>query len=226
MDSALFLNPNKLWLTLQNSTFFAPSFPPPPICAAQFQHMVWCFTLEASDFQSQLSFLRLFFCFWFWIFQIFLCNFFSWTWQDQDSGNKKVEEQNFSKGRFSFFLFFFFFTSYHLIESFFNYFFLCSIAKILAELQEFGTLEAPLWLHFPILAKMHFFYVLSKSNEAIFNVSTLGQSSDLFLLLFFAPYHCWNIDVMQCLSQFAALFSLPYRSLFRHGFWARFCKGE
>lgn len=66
-------------------------------------------------------------------------------------------------------------------------FFLCFIAKILAELQEFGTLEAP---HFPILAKQCIFYVLSNFNEAIFNVPTLGQLSDLFLLLFFAPYHC------------------------------------
>lgn len=103
----------------------------------------------------------------------------------------------------------FFFTSYHLIESFFIfYFFPCSIAKILAELQEFGTLEAPPLAPLSYFGKMHF-YVLSKSSAPIFNVSRLGQLSDLFLLLFFAPYHCWNIDVMQCLSQFAALFFPP-----------------
>lgn len=56
LDWHFFFNPNKLWLTLQKHLFVFF-----PICAAQFQHMVWCFTLEASDFQSQLSFLKLFF---------------------------------------------------------------------------------------------------------------------------------------------------------------------
>lgn len=183
--------------------------------------MVWCFTLEASDFQSQLSFLRLFFGFWFLIFSIFVCKLFPETDRFRTVGIKRWKNILFQKAIFPSF---FFFTSYHLIESFFDYVFSvlhcqnsCWASRI------WNTWSSPFYSTFLFCQKKCIFYVLSEFNEAIFNVSTLGQLSDLFLLLFFAPYHCWNIDVMQCLSQFAALFSLPYRSLFRHGFWAGFC---
>lgn len=95
-----------------------------------------------------------------------------------------------------------------LIESFFIFIFSllhsqnsCWASRI------WNTWSSPL-APLSYFGKMHF-YVLSKSSAPIFNVSRLGQLSDLFLLLFFAPYHCWNIDVMQCLSQFAALFFPP-----------------
>lgn len=88
-------------------------------------------------------------------------------------------------------------------------FFPCSIAKILVVLQAFETLEAPspppFGSTFLFWQNTFLFHVLKKSTLPIFNVSRLGQLSDLFLLLFFPPYHCWNIDVMQCLLQFAAL---------------------
>lgn len=122
--------------------FFSPR-------AAQFQHMVWHFQLLASNFQSQLSFLRLW---------NILCSVFEWQHfyithffrnlskgQALDSGNNKG-------GRIFWRPFFNFFFSPH-VKNHFLFIFPCSIAKILVVLQAFQSLEAPLWLHFSILAK-------------------------------------------------------------------------
>lgn len=64
-------------------------------------------------------------------------------------------------------------------------FFPCSIAKILVVLQAFETLEAPLLAPLFYFGKTHFYSMFLKSTLPIFNVSRLGQLSDLFLLLFF-----------------------------------------
>lgn len=158
MDSALFLNPNKLWLTLQNSTFFGPSFPPhPQSVLLNFNTWYGVLHWRPPTSSPNCHFWGSFFVFDFEFFTFFSATFFPELDKIRTVGIKRWKNRIFQKAVFLFSFFFSFFTSYHLIESFFNYFFLCSIAKILAELQEFGTLEAPLWLHFPILAKMHFF---------------------------------------------------------------------
>lgn len=64
-------------------------------------------------------------------------------------------------------------------------FFPCSIAKILVVLQAFETLEAPLLAPLFYFGKTHFYSMFLNSTLPIFNVSRLGQLSDLFLLLFF-----------------------------------------
>lgn len=161
-----------------------------PLYAAQFQHMVWHFQLKASSFQSQLSFLKLLLNLIILMQVAFL--FFENLANRQvlDSGkNKKVEDLYFFcffEGHFFLFLDFFF--SPHVIVIFTSFFSpppppLCSIAKILAVLQVFETLLAPLFY----FDKTHFYSMFLKSTLPIFNVSGLGQLSDLFLRLVFPP---------------------------------------
>lgn len=100
-----------------------------------------------------------------------------------------------------------FFVSRHVIQSFLTHFFSLLHSQNSCRASSSRNSWSLLWLHFSILAKRHFYSMFLKSTLPIFNVSTLGQLSDLFLRLVFTPppYHCWNIDVMQCLLQFAAL---------------------
>lgn len=188
--------------------------------------MVWHFQLQASNFQSQLSFLKL------WnilcsIFFFFLSgrifhrpHFFRNLAKGQvlDSGNNKTWK-NFLKAIFLYFV------SPHEIESFFIHFFSllhsqnsCSASSI------WNTWSPPLAPLF-YFDKTHF-YCFKKSTLPIFNVSRLGQLSDLFLLLFFPPlpllkYWCHAVLVAVCCT-FVIFFC--HCSIFHYGFWARFKK--
>lgn len=83
-----------------------------------------------------------------------------------------------------------------------------------------------LWLHFSILAKRHFYSMFLKSTLPIFNVSTLGQLSDLFLRLVFTPpslpllkYWCHAVLVAVCCTFVIFIFYFfGHCSILRFGF--------
>lgn len=91
-----------------------------------------------------------------------------------------------------------------------------------------------LWLHFSILAKRHFYSMFLKSTLPIFNVSTLGQLSDLFLRLVFTPPLLTIVEIlMSCsaccsLLHFCDFYFLFFWSLqhFALRLWARFKEKE
>lgn len=184
---------------MQKAQFFA-FFISPTSYAAQFQHMVWHFQQKASKlpvptviFETFTECHRIFH-----FFLFFFENLTNWgQWAKQ-----KVEDffwRPFFKKIF--------FVSRHVIQSFLTHFFSLLHSQNSCRASSSRNSWSLLWLHFSILAKRHFYSMFLKSTLPIFNVSTLGQLSDLFLRLVFTPppYHCWNIDVMQCLLQFAAL---------------------
>lgn len=181
--------------------------------------MVWHFHLQASNFQSQLSIiLTAVFFQWQHFYRpdfLFFCFFRNLPkWQVLDSGNKT------KGGRIFFFFwrpFLNFFRSCDKIIFLFI-FFPCSIAKNLVVLQAFPTLEAPPLAPLFYFGKTHFYSMFLKSTLPIFNVSRLGQLSDLFLLLFF-PLTIVEI-LMWCsaccsLLQFCDFFG--HCSILRHG---------
>lgn len=191
---------------------------PPPRTLLNFNTWYGIFSRRPPNFQSQLSFLKLlpnvivFFTFFF---------FFLRTWQIEDSGQNK-RWKIFFEGHFL--------KSFFCLSScdtvIFNPFFFLLHSQNSCRASSSRNSWSLLWLHFSILAKRHFYSMFLKSTLPIFNVSTLGQLSDLFLRLVFTPpslpllkYWCHAVLVAVCCTFVIFIFYFfGHCSILRFGF--------